>query len=91
MDTQMKRASFIKNSVDTRDMFYFAMPNQVIDAISIYSAHFYGSNLWDLYGEMAGQAYRSWNTSVKLVWDLPRSTHNMLNIVLLCWLPSKAG
>ena len=76
MDTQMKRASFIKNSVDTRDMFYFAMPNQVIDAISIYSAHFYGSNLWELYGEMAGQAYRSWNTSVKLVWDLPRSTHN---------------
>ena len=56
MDTQMKRASFIKNSVDTRDMFYFAMPNQLIDAISIDSAHFYGSNLWELYGNMAGQA-----------------------------------
>ena len=25
---------------------------------------------------MAGQVFRSWNTSVKLVWDLPRSTHN---------------
>ena len=42
----------------------------------MFSAHFHGSNLWDLYGDMAGQVYRSWNTSVKLVWDLPRSTHN---------------
>ena len=76
MDTKMKRASFIKNSIDTREMFGFALPDQVLNAISVYSAHFYGSNLWDLYGDMAGQVYRSWNTSVKLVWDLPRSTHN---------------
>ena len=34
--------------------------------------------LWDLYGEMACQVYRSWNTCVKLVWGLPRSTHNYL-------------
>ena len=32
--------------------------------------------LWDLYGEVAGQVYRSWNTCVKLVWNLPRSTHS---------------
>ena len=25
---------------------------------------------------MSNQVYRSWNTTVKLVWDLPRSTHN---------------
>ena len=34
--------------------------------------------LWDLYGEISGQVYRSWNTCVKLAWDLPRSTHNYL-------------
>ena len=32
--------------------------------------------LWDLYGEMSGQVFRSWNTCVKLAWGLPRSTHN---------------
>ena len=32
--------------------------------------------LWDLYGNMSNQVYRSWNTTVKLVWGLPRSTHN---------------
>ena len=76
MDTKMKRANYIKNSMDTREMFGFALPDQVLNAISVYSAHFYGSNLWDLYGDMAGQVYRSWSTTVKLVWDLPRSTHN---------------
>ena len=76
MDTKMKRATFIKNSVNIREMFGFAMPTQVLNAVTVYSAHFYGSMLWDLYGDMAGQVFRSWNTTVKLVWNLPRSTHN---------------
>ena len=45
--------------------------------------------LWDLYGAMAGQVYRSWNTCVKLVWDLPRSTHNFfVDHLLAGTLPS---
>ena len=76
MDIKMKRADFIKNSTNIRSMFNFALPDQVLTAVSVYSAHFYGAMIWDLYGDMAGQVYRSWNTCVKLVWDLPRSTHN---------------
>ena len=76
LDTKMKRASYIKHSMETRDMFGFALPGQVLNAVSVYDAHFYGSNLWNLYGDMAGQVYRSWSTTVKLVWDLPRSTHS---------------
>ena len=63
---------------DIREMFSFALPAQVLNAVGIYSAHFYGSMIWDLYGEMAGQVYRSWTTCVKLVWKLPRATHNYL-------------
>ena len=76
MDTRMKRAAFIRNSSDIRNMFSFAMPSEVLRAITIYSTHFYGAMIWDLYGEVACQVYRSWNTCVKLVWGLPRSTHN---------------
>ena len=76
MDTKMKRASFISSSTDIRNMFSFALPSQVLNAINVYSAHFYGAMLWDLFGDMAGQVYRCWNTCVKLVWDVPRSTHN---------------
>ena len=78
MDTRMKRADFISSSNDIRNMFNFALPGQILSAINVYSAHFYGAMLWDLFGDMAGQVYRSWNTCVKLVWDLPRSTHNYI-------------
>ena len=44
---------------------------------------FYSSMLWDLFGEMAGQVYRSWSTYVKLAWKLPRATHNYLVANLL--------
>ena len=76
MDTRMKRASFIQNSRDIQDFFSFALPGQVLGAIQTYNCHFYGSMIWDLYGTMSNQVYRSWNTTVKFVWDLPRSTHN---------------
>ena len=31
--------------------------------------------LWNLYGPKAEQYFRSWNTCVKLSWNVPRSTH----------------
>ena len=72
----MKRGDFIRSSTDMREMFGFANPFQVLNAVSVYSAHFYGAMLWNLYGEMAGQVFRSWNTCVKLAWEVPRWTHN---------------
>ena len=32
----------------------------------------------DLFGQMAGQIYNSWSTTVKVTWDVPRSTHRFL-------------
>jgi hypothetical protein len=75
-DAKCKRAAFIDRSTDIRQMFSFANPNQVLSAVNIYAAHFYGSMLWDLSSEAAWQVYRSWNTCVKLAWDIPRWTHN---------------
>ena len=53
-DAKTKRGNFIGTSTDIRDMFGFANPIQVLQAVSVYSAHFYGSMLWNLYGEMVG-------------------------------------
>ena len=36
-------------------MFDFAHPAQVLNAVSVYSAHSYGVMLWDLFGEAAGR------------------------------------
>ena len=53
-------------------MFGFAHPKQVLSAVQTYAS----SMLWNLFGDMAGQVFRSWNTCVKLAWSIPRSSHN---------------
>ena len=47
-------------------------------AVQVYAGHWYGSMLWDLYGDKADQLYKSWNTCAKIVWGVPRSTHTFL-------------
>ena len=76
--TNPKRAQFIENSVQIRETFNFAHPEEILTAVQVHAGHWYGSMLWDLYGEKAGQVFRSWSTCVKLTWGLPRSTHTFL-------------
>ena len=75
-DARVKRAMFIQKSTEIREMFSFANPVQVLQAVRVYAAHFHGSMLWNLYGNGANQVFRSWNTCVKLAWGVPRWTHN---------------
>ena len=46
--------------------------------MDIYCNSWYGAMLWDLYGEAAGMAFRSWNTTVKIAWGLDRATHTYI-------------
>ena len=78
MDISMKRAEFIETSVQIRETFGFARPEEILRAVQVYGGHWYGSMLWDLFGDKVGQLCRSWSTCVKLAWDLPRSTHTYL-------------
>ena len=77
-DCKTKRGQFIGTSTDIRETFSFAHPDQVLNAVNIYASHFYGAMLWDFTSDICGQFYRSWNTCVKLAWDIPRSTHTYL-------------
>ena len=52
-DARARRMEFITNSTDIRMMFSWAHPRQVLEAIRVYTASFYGSMLYDLYGEEA--------------------------------------
>ena len=88
-DAWCARAKFIDKAVTTREMFSFARPAEIFTATATYCSDFYGSNLWDLYGDRAQQCYRAWNTNVKLAWDMPRSTHTwVVDNLLSCNLPS---
>ena len=74
-DAVVKRATFIKQSVEIRETFGFASPVEILTALKVYCSSFYGSMLWDLGGDLAQQYYNAWNTCVKLAWQVPRATH----------------
>ena len=78
MDAKHKRAMFIDKSSDIRDVFHFAHPEQILKAWQEYVSDAYGFMLYDL-GSQASQSYlKSWNTFVKLAWNVPRSTYTYL-------------
>ena len=65
-------------------MFNFRAPAEVVKALKVYSSSCYGSNLWDLAGERAGQMFTAWNTAVKLVWGCPQWTRTFFLQQMLC-------
>ena len=50
---------------------------EILKSINVYCGDYYGSSLWNLYGNKAEQLFRCWNTNVKLCWDLPRNTYTV--------------
>ena len=77
-DVKVKRARFIGESTEIRESFSFADPLLILRAVRLYCGHYYGAMLWDFRSEMVLQFCRSWNTCVKLSYDIPRSTHTYL-------------
>ena len=82
-DAAVKRAKFIQSSVETREMFKWAAPQEVIKAIKVHNSAFYGSCLWDLDGVKANQVYSAWNTTVKLAWGCSQQTRTYIMQQLL--------
>jgi hypothetical protein len=73
-DCNRARASFIDRSVDVRQQFYFAPPDLTLQMVQVLCSDGYGSMLWNLQSDPAESFFKSWNTCVKLVHDVPRST-----------------
>ena len=77
-DAQVKRARFIDRTVGLRESFYFAYPEQQIRAVQVYACDAYGSMLYDFASESCVSLFKSWNTCIKLCWNVPRSTFTYL-------------
>ena len=78
IDCSIARAQFIGQSNEILNMFEFAEPNQTLNAVQIYCCAWYGSCLWNLYGENAGKAYRSWSATIKMAHNLPRQCRTFI-------------
>ena len=66
----------IKNSSDLVNAFRFAHPANILKIIQIHCFSFYSSNLWNYSHEETAKLFRSWATSVKVAWNIPRATHS---------------
>ena len=74
-DILCKRAILFDKVHQVLQQFGYYEPRLVIKLLSVYSTALYGSTLWQLNSEEHLKLNRSWNTAVKIIWDLPHSTH----------------
>ena len=73
-DIKCRKAEFIGNSTDVREMFSFAQPNQILQAVKTYCCSMHNCMTWNLYSDMAKQFYNCWSTCIKLAWEMDRAT-----------------
>ena len=70
-----KRGKFIGKVNSFLQEFYFVAPKTFMELLNIYGTSFYGSCLWDLYSQDVDRIYKSWNVTVRNVFNLPWTTH----------------
>ena len=56
-------------------VYDYCYPRLVCELVKIFGTSFYGSQLWLLASDDHYKLIRSWNTTVKMIWELPFSTH----------------
>ena len=59
-------------------LVYKVIPGYIRYIYKIFNTHFTGSPLWNLFSDEAVQLESSYNTSVKVMFDLPYDTHRCL-------------
>ena len=85
-DLLCKRAILYDKVHQVQQQFGYCDPKLVLKLLSIYSTALYGSPLWQLSSEEHSKLNRSWNTAIKIIWDLPHSTHTRF-LEYLCPVP----
>ena len=77
-DIMEKRAQYIVKSNELMQEFHFADPSLVAKLNDIYNTHFYGAPLGDLFSNETTKVVGAWNTSHRILFRLPRTTHRYL-------------
>ena len=74
-DIKVKRAQYITKNNDLAQEFFFCHPATQFHINSIYNSSFTGSPLWDLFSREADMLCNTWNTSVRIMFNLSYATH----------------
>ena len=74
-DLLQKRAIFFGKVHELNQCFGYCDPRIICETIKVFATSFYGSILWQLNSAEHEKLTRSWNTTVKIIYDLPFGTH----------------
>ena len=77
-DIAWKKANFIGKMNSLSQEFHFVSPDVLINIINIYGTSFHGSGLWDLFSKNGDRLNKSWNVTMRLACNVPRTTHRYL-------------
>ena len=77
-DCAVKRGRFIGKVNSLLQEFHYAEPMVMVKLLNIYVTSFYGSCLWDLYSKDVDRIYKSWNVTIRNIFNVPRETHRYL-------------
>ena len=80
-ETTEKRGMFISDCMNMNQQYHYASPETKLKMFSIYNQHFSGSNLWDFSSKIFQQLCNSYNTNIRVIFDIHRETS--------CWLVEK--
>ena len=74
-DMKIKRAKYIAKNNELSQEFNFCHPLAQFHLNQVYNSSFPGSPLWNLFCREAEMIQNTWNTSCRIMFDLPLSTH----------------
>ena len=74
-DLMEKRAIYINKVNELTQEFYFAHPLTKVKINNIFNSYFYGSTLWNLFGNEAMRLEKSWNVSQRVMLGIHRKSH----------------
>ena len=77
-DIAIKRAAYVQKNCEIIQEFYFAHPKTKLHINNVYNCNFTESPLWNLFGFEARKLEKTWNVSIRQMFDLPRETHRYL-------------
>ena len=77
-DIAVKRGKFIGKVNSMLQELHFADPIVFVKLLKVYCTSFYGSNLWNIYSDDVDRLYKSWNVTIRNVFNIPNTTHRYL-------------
>ena len=78
IDIAQKRGKYIGKVNSLLQEFHFVNPDIMTKLVNVYATSFYGSGTWYIFSTSCEKLYKSWNITIRQIFNLEWSTHRYL-------------